>query len=99
MQDVITMMANLRRPRMLSRAAQLGAQSYDRDRALPRLLGPRALPRPAAALMSLMEIEADLNARRLSRDAVYSLQHHVDVLIAMTGEFTLLRNQAAPTAV
>jgi hypothetical protein len=92
MQDVMSMLNALRRPQLLIRAARFGAQEYRRDKHLQRLLGYGALPRPAAAVLCLMEIERTLNEQRNNDDAGYVLSRHVDVLIAMMGEAQLLRS-------
>lgn len=97
MQDLHSMIGALRRPRILIRAARIGAQDYRRDRHLQRLLGYGALPRPAAALMRLIEIERLLDDQRRDDDAGYSLTRHLDVLIAMMGEVQLLRAAQPPT--
>jgi hypothetical protein len=91
MQDLTTMLSTLRRPRLLIRAARHGVQDYRRDRHLPRILGYGTLPRPAASLMRLMELERDLDERRRSDDAGYSVIRHLDLLIAMMGEAQLLK--------
>ena len=91
MQDLMSMLNTLHRPRLLVRAARMGAQDYRRDRHLQRILGYGALPRTASALMRLIELERGLNNQRLEDDAGYSLPRHVDVLIAMMGEAQLLR--------
>lgn len=91
MQDLLTMLNTMRRPRLLIRAARIGALEYRRDRHLQRLLGYGALPRPAVALMRLMEEERDLNDQRRNNEAGYTLPHHLDILIAMMGEAQLLR--------
>ena len=79
------------KPRLLIRAARIGAQEYRRERHLQRLLGYGALPRPAAALLRLMEIEREMNEQRSGDEAGYSLTRHLDILIAMMGEAQLLR--------
>lgn len=84
------MVNGLRRPRILIRAAKLGALEYRRDRHLQRLLGYGALPRPAPALMKLLEIEAALNEQRVTDEAGYSLTRHLDILIAIVAEARLL---------
>lgn len=89
MQDVLSMLNSLRRPRLLIRAARIGARDYSRDRHLGRLLGYGGLPRPASALMRLIDLERGLNDLRRSEDAGYSLPRHLDVLIAMMGEAQL----------
>lgn len=91
MQDLLSMLHALHRPRLLMRAARIGAQDYRRSVHLPRLLGYGVLPRHGAALLKLMDIEAELDAQRTGADAGYSLIRHVDVLIAMVGEARELR--------
>ncbi|MBD3663151.1 DUF6477 family protein [Sulfitobacter aestuariivivens] len=91
MQDVITMLQNLHRPRLMMRAARIGADQYRRGAHLPRLLGYGVLPRHGAALMRLMEIEATLEEQRTLSDAGYSMIRHLDVLIALVGEARVLR--------
>ena len=91
MQDIISMLATLRRPRLLIRAARIGAQDYSRDRHLHRLLGYGRLPRPAAALMRLMELEREMDEARKADEAGYSLPRHLDLLIAMMGEAQVLK--------
>ena len=91
MQDLLTMLHALRRPPLLMRAARIGVEDYNRSVHLPRLMGYGVLPRHGAALLRLMELEADLNAQRTQKDASYSLIKHVDVLIAMVGEARILR--------
>ncbi|MFC3616406.1 DUF6477 family protein [Lutimaribacter marinistellae] len=96
MHDLTTMLSTLRRPRLLVRAARMGAQEYNRDRHLQRILGYGALPRPGAALMQLMELERGLDEQRQSDDAAYSLVRHLDLLIAMMGEAQLVKSSRAP---
>jgi uncharacterized protein DUF6477 len=91
MQDLLSMMSTLHRPRLLVRAARLGSRDYRRDCHLPRLLGYGTLPRSAVALMRLMEQEREINESRLSDDAGYSLPRHLDILIAMMGEAQRIR--------
>ncbi|TCS63230.1 DUF6477 family protein [Primorskyibacter sedentarius] len=92
MQDILSLLHSLKRPRLLIRAARIGAQDYQRTAHLPRLLGYGALPRTGPALMRLMEIESELNARREASDAGYSIARHVELLVAMMGEARVLRS-------
>jgi len=92
MQDLLSMLNKLHRPRLLMRAAKIGAEEYRRTTHLPRILGFGLLPRHGTALLKLMEIEAELNAQRKIGDAGYSLVRHVDVLIAMVGEARFLKS-------
>jgi len=91
MQDILSMLNALHRPRLLIRAARIGAEDYRRAAHLPRLLGYGQLPRHGNALMRLMEMERELNALRLGDDSSYSLLRHIDVLIAIVGEGRILR--------
>ncbi len=94
MQDLLSMLNKLYRPRLLMRAARIGAEEYRRTTHLPRILGFGVLPRHGTALLKLMEIEAELNAQRKAADAGYSIVRHVDVLIAMVGEARFLKSAA-----
>ncbi len=95
MNDLLTSMAALRRPRLLIRAARFGLMEYRRGTHLPRHLGIGALPRSGPALMQLMDLEQMLEHQRKKRDAGYSAARHVDILIAMMGEARLLRASLA----
>ena len=96
MQDALTLQQRLHRPRLLMRAARIGAEDYRRAAHLPRLLGYGNLPRHTQALMRLMEIEAELNAQRIDDESAYNLLRHIDVLIAIVGEARIM--QAAQSA-
>lgn len=97
MQDILSMLNALHRPKLMMRAARIGAQNYRRATHLSRLLGYGALPRHGQALMKLIEIEATLEDQRLGSDANYNLIRHIDVLIAMVAEARVLRAaQALP---
>ncbi len=91
MQDVLGVMDRLKRPKLLIRAARLGAEEYKRDTHLPRILGYGHMPRAAEALMRLMQLEIEMNDKRKTSDASYSLTRHLDMLIAMVGEARILR--------
>jgi len=91
MQDILSMLNSLHRPRLLIRAARAGAQDYNRNRHLQRLLGYGVLPRTGQALLRLMGLERELNEKRKEDDAGYSLPRHLDILIAIVGEAQLLR--------
>lgn len=94
MQDLLTRLNALRRPKLLIRAARFGAAEYRRDTQLPRLLGYGATPRCADALMRLMAREAEINDKRKKGDAGYSIAQHVEILTAVMGEARLLRAQS-----
>lgn len=91
MKDVLSILNDLRRPRLLIRAARIGAQDYRRDLHLHRVLGYGNLPRSGEALMRLIEIEGQINDSRKVAQADYSVSRHVELLTAMMGEAQLLR--------
>ena len=91
MSEILDRLDALRRPRLLIRAARIGAEDYRRDVYLPRLLGQGALPRSNAPLHRLMEIEDGLNASRRAGEAGYSAIRHVEVMIAVIPEARVLR--------
>lgn len=95
MQDPLSRLEALKRPRLLIRAARLGSEDYRRTAHLQRVLGYGLLPRHAEALTRLLDIEADHEARRKENPASYSLAGHVDVLIAMAAEARILRASRA----
>lgn len=95
MQDLMTMITSLRRPRLLARAAKFGVQDYDRERHLQRILGYGSMPGTGAALVRLMEMEREVNAQRMEEDAAYSLVRHLDLLIALLGEAQLYQASRA----
>jgi hypothetical protein len=84
-----TSLSNLRRPRLLIRAARFGLADYRRERELRRLLSP-PLPGPAAALSQLLDAERQLEEGRRAGEAGYNLTRHVALLIALMGEARLL---------
>ncbi len=85
------MIATLHRPRLLSRAAKIGAKDYNRDRHLQRVLGYGSIPGTGSALIRLMELERELDLQRQEDDAAYSLVRHLDILIALIGEAQLFQ--------
>jgi hypothetical protein len=89
MTDIRIMLANLRRPRLLMRAARFGLGEYRRERDLRRLVNPSASPE--VTVPHLLSVEEALEAGRLAGDAGYSPARHIDVLIALLAEAQLLR--------
>jgi hypothetical protein len=89
MSDFRTMLATLRRPRLLMHAARFGLGEYRRERDLRRLV--KGTPSAKETLPRLIEVERHLEDTRLSGDASYSVARHIDVLIALLAEAQLLR--------
>ena len=98
MQDLLTQLSQLRRPRLLIRAARIAAQDYRRTVRLPRLLGYGVTPRTGVAVIRLMAIEAEMNEKRETGDASYSIAGHVEVLTALMGKSQILRVHASDAA-
>ncbi|MDI3337346.1 DUF6477 family protein [Defluviimonas aestuarii] len=94
MSDLPSMLQELRRPRLLIRAARAGLAEYNRNRDLKRLVRANAVPDPDRALSILMEEEERIEATRRTGDASYSFTRHIEVLIAMMAEVRLLRSCA-----
>lgn len=93
MSDISTILENLRRPRLLIRAARHGLCDYRRERDLRRLINAATPPSPEAAFARLHDAEEQAEETRRNGDAGYSLTRHVDLLIAMLAEARLLRPQ------
>jgi len=91
MNDLMTMLKSLHRPRLLVRAARFGLADYSRERDLRRIMKESGLPSPGRALMSLMSEERHLEDKRKTGDAAYSIARHVEILIALMAEARLLR--------
>ncbi len=90
MTDFAQLLAELRRPRLLIRAARLGLADYNRSRDLRRIVRDVETIVPEHALAALMAAEAELEETRRAGAAHYSLSRHIDVLIALLAESRLL---------
>ena len=88
MSDFRSLLADLRRPRLLIRAARCGLADYRRDRDLRRLIPFAAAP--DCTLPQLLDEEERLEAVRKRGDAAYPVGRHVEVLIALMAEVRLL---------
>ncbi|GHC17137.1 hypothetical protein IQ03_00058 [Gemmobacter caeni] len=90
MTDFRALLADLRRPRLLIRAARYGMTDYRRDRDLKRLLRQDKPLGPEKTLPRLIDEEERLESIRRAGDASYSLNQHIEVLIALMSELHLL---------
>ncbi|WP_241525600.1 DUF6477 family protein [Pseudophaeobacter leonis] len=90
MQDVMSRLKTLHRPRLLVRTARIGAAAYSRQRDLRRILGFGADRKPTATILRLLELEQEVNLQRLTGDAGYILTRHIEILIALMGEANIL---------
>ncbi|MCU9846894.1 DUF6477 family protein [Defluviimonas sp. WL0024] len=90
MSDLLSLVSELRRPRLLIRAARAGLAEYNRSRDLRRVIRVADTPAPERALSALLAEEERLEATRQAGDASYSFIRHIEVLIAMMAEARLL---------
>ena len=93
MTDYRTSVQQLQRPKMLIHAARMGLSDYRRERDLRRL-GHISLP-PEQALPHLLQAEEQAEDKRRRGDLGYSPLHHVDLLIAVLAELSLLPRPCA----
>ncbi|WP_407493345.1 DUF6477 family protein [Pseudooceanicola sp. MF1-13] len=101
MQDPISRLNMMTRPRVLIDAAQAGAAQYHRARDLRRVIGARAIgrvPGHGAAMMILFDKEAELEDQRQVQDARYHAVAHVAALTALLAEAQLLRTSTRDAA-
>ena len=89
MLDIQSLLRQLKRPKLLVRAARFGIDEYRRERDLRRLLKSEDLPRPGQALVALLDIEAAINDLRLTKDTAYSISDQIDALTAIMAEAQL----------
>ncbi len=89
MTDYSQILARLKRPRLLVRAAHHGLSEYNRNKDLRRLL-KGSPPPPAVAVERLIDEEAELEEARRGSGAPYSVTRHVDVMIAILAEMRLI---------
>jgi hypothetical protein len=89
MTELADLVAAMRRPRLLIRAARHGLDAYDRGRHLGRLTRRGDVPTPGAALAVLIEAEGRMEHARRDGAAGYSLSRHVELLIALLAEARL----------
>ncbi|MBK5932983.1 hypothetical protein C8N32_10522 [Rhodovulum imhoffii] len=85
MDDLLKSLREMRRPRLLIRAARCGLSDYRRERDLPRIPG-LAGGTPARQLAELMARETQINDARSTGGATYNAAHHVEVMIALMAE-------------
>lgn len=88
MTDFRHLLANLRRPRLLIRAARCGLADYRRERDLRRLIGQAMSP--DRSLPQLLDEESRLEDVRKRGDAAYPVGRHIEVLVALMAEARLL---------
>jgi hypothetical protein len=96
MSELNRRLSQLRRPRLLIRAARLGLQDYRRERDLKRLIGEPSARSASVAVNRLLELEEEIDTHRRAGTGGYSAAHHVETLIALIAEARLLPRDTAP---
>ena len=86
MTDLTTQLTDLRRPRLLIRAARHGLSSYRRSRDLQRISGQSQSASPRTVVEALMMQEHQVERTRKSQDGTYSAAKHIELLIAIMAE-------------
>lgn len=95
MNDPLSLLARLQRPRLLIRAAHHGLVDYRRDRDLSRLIGSAGPLSPDVSVRRLLSEEDRMETIRCSGDVAYSLTRHIELLIALMAEARLLPRETA----
>lgn len=90
MKDLYGFLANLRRPRILVRAARHGLGDYNRKRDLSRMTGQSTKTRSAAIVENLIAQEEQLEEFRITGDSTYRSAKHIELLVAIMAECRLL---------
>jgi len=90
MTDALAILKSLRRPRLLTRAAHIGLEDYNRDRSLRRLIPAPGSPESRQVLEQLVEQEAEADQCRREGSASYSPAHHIELLVALIAEARLV---------
>ena len=86
MQDLLTRITALKRPRLLMNAARFGQKDYCRVKDLCRILQITDPPNTTAAVIRLLDLENNLNHHRTGGTPSYTYARHIDVLIALLSE-------------
>ncbi|MBZ0129530.1 MAG: DUF6477 family protein [Rhodobacteraceae bacterium] len=90
MSSLLHIINRLRRPKVLIRAARIGATEFRRERDLKRVLKTQSLPQPETGLPRLLAMEEELETTRRTEIAAYNVTRHVEVLTALLAEAQLL---------
>lgn len=96
MSEPAPILANLRRPRLLVRAARAGTRAYCRETHLARLAAAADPARDPGGIVGFLRgLEARWEDRRRANAADYSPAAHVAVLVALLAEMAEAARLAA----
>jgi len=90
MPNIDTLLATLRRPRILVSAARHGLSDYNRKRDLARLTGQSPRRTSTSIIENLISQEEELEEVRRSGDASYRVSQHIELLVALMAECRLI---------
>lgn len=90
MTKIQSIFKNLKRPKLLIRAARLGMADYRRDRDLKRLTRFNRLPTPVRAMETLLALETHMDQSRRTGEGGYNISRHVEILSALMAEARLI---------
>ena len=86
MTDLTHHLTDLRRPRLLVRAARHGVSTYRRSRDLRRITGQSLSASPSLVVETLLHQEEQLERTRQAHDGTYNVGKHIELLIALMAE-------------
>lgn len=95
MSEAAQLLSQIRRPRLLMRAARIAMREYNRERDLKRVLRQDRLLSPLRMLERLIVLEEALEESRVSGDAAYNACQHIEALVAMIAEARLIKARPA----
>lgn len=90
MNDILSLLKNLNRPRLLVQAARFGLSDYHRLPRLEQLLKCKSTLGPNQTAFRLLAMEQDCEDARRERQASYSAARHIEVLVALMAEAQLI---------
>ena len=93
MRNPKTNLSNLRRPKLLIRAARAGIADYRKTRNLRCLKGGANITRGPYLVENLIQEESRLNEERAQQDAAYSVRKHIQILAALMVEVDISNHQ------
>ena len=82
-------LSNLKRPKIIIKAAKIASQTYRRSRDLSRVLGYSHPALNSSIHQQLFDLEHSINQKRCLGDASYDLKTHVQVLSALLAEVSV----------
>lgn len=82
-------LSNLKRPKILIKAAKIASQTYRRSRDLSRILGYSHPTLDSSIHQQIFDLEHSINQKRRLGDASYDLKTHVQVLGALLAEVSV----------